>query len=338
MSSELLLFAAPNQLNDATRWYLDTVARAAQALGLKLRHVTRLSEIGPAANVLVVEYKSACKLALARPQARVWLWIQGVFPEEARLHFDSRAREGLWRAFECLALPRVRGALVVSEAMRLHFTNRYPRLRLPMFTMPCVNAALNEAAFRRPGKYAAPRFVYAGSLHAWQCVEESLASFARIRAARPAARLSIFTQDTVAAANLVGAAGLRDVEVAHLTLPALNARLDDFKYGFVLRREHIVNRVATPTKVSTYMAHGVIPVMTRAVQDYNFHLGALDPIVLSPSIDAATIADAVLAMEQRTLDAEQVLTHYRHPFEHYFNHDAYLPKLQRFLQATGMTR
>ena len=35
----------------------------------------------------------------------------------------------------------------------------------------CVNAEIDPASFLTPDKYLRPSFVYAGSLHAWQCFD-----------------------------------------------------------------------------------------------------------------------------------------------------------------------
>ena len=334
--NELLLFADKRQLNEATTWYVATIGTAAEALGFKVRHVTTLSEIQGQAAVLVLECKSAFLLSLLRPRARVWLWMQGVFPEEARLHFGSRWREALWRVFEWVALPRMQGVVMVSRAMQLHFRTRYPRLKLQTFVMPCVNAELVEACFRLPGKYTRPSFVYAGSLHRWQCLPETLAVFKKVKAVCADAQLSIFTKDTDEARQLVAVMGLDDVLVEQVALPELQNRLAAFKYGFVLRDDHVVNRVATPTKVSSYMAAGVIPVTTRAVDDYTAAFAGVEPLVMSDQLNVEWIAHDVLKHESRQLNAEQVLASYRQLFGRYFDHSAYLPGLREFFKSTGL--
>lgn len=333
---ELLLFADDGQLNEATTWYVGTIATVAESLGFRMRHVRSLGDIRDRDAVLVVECKSAFRLSVLRPKARVWLWMQGVFPEEARLHFASRSREWLWRLFERVSLPRLQGVIMVSQAMRLHFGERYPAFDLSTFVMPCVNARLDNRCFRFPGKYDHPRFVYAGSLHAWQCMAQTLAVFRKIKTARPDARLAIFTKEVESARQMTVSHGLNGVEIVHVPLDSLQDRLAEFKYGFVLRQEHLVNRVATPTKVSSYMAAGVIPVMTRAVQDYNTALGEVEPIVISARLDVDLIARDVLAQEARPVDAEQVLRSYRRVFEGYFNHEAYVNGLRAFFEHTGL--
>ncbi|MEO5732854.1 MAG: hypothetical protein ABIN96_00080 [Rubrivivax sp.] len=335
---ELLLYCPPSQLNEATEWYVGTLATAALSFGYALRHVTRLADVGTDSTVLVVQCKGAFKLRLLRPRARIWMWMQGVYPEEARLHMGSRAREWLQRFFEWFSLPALRGVVLVSEAMRCHFADRYGARMPPTFVMPCVNADLCPTCFDRPGKYDHPRFVYAGGMHAWQCIDETLDVFKRIRDRLPQATLTLLTRDAEAARAMVQKKGIEGVEIDHVPLAELQSRLADFKYGFVLRRHHVVNRVATPTKVSSYMAAGVIPVTTTAVQDYAAALRDVHPMVMVGQLDVDAVAAAVLALDAQTLQPAAVRDRYRRVFETYFDPALYGPGLREFFKRTGLDR
>jgi hypothetical protein len=332
----LLLFANKNQINEATTWYVNTLATAAASLGYALQHVTRLAEVADGANVLVLECKSACRLCVMRPKAKVWLWMQGLFPEEARLHFSSRARELLWRCFERISLPRLQGIFLVSQEMRRHFESRYPGLKLETFVLPCVNADLRPECFFEPEKYLRPHFVYAGSLHKWQCFGQTLAVFKAVKASLSDARLSVFTGQIATANQMMRELGVEGVEVRHVPLAELQQRLAEFKYGFVLRADHIVNRVATPTKVSSYMAAGVIPIMTRAVHDYNQVLGAVQPMILAAQLDVDQIARDIVRHHAIELNPQDILCEYRRVFETYFDHRAYGSGLREFFARTGL--
>jgi hypothetical protein len=330
------LYAPHFALNEATRFYVDTVAAAGRLLGRELRHVTSARDLPDRADVLVIECKSAVKLRLRRPRARYWLWMQGIVPEEARLHFGSRAREMLWTGLERLALPAARGVLVVSTAMREHLERKYGLRGVTWFRMPCVNATFEPAAFSVPGRYDAPSFVYAGGLQAWQCVDLSLEVFRRVRRVHPDATLTLLTGDRRSASEAVASAGVDGVTIDFVPLEKLKDALQRFKYGFVLRRPHVVNAVATPTKLSSYMAVGVVPVTTTAVHDFAAVLRGVDPLVMSDSVDPDAIAAQVLAVEEKPLAAEAVLESYSAAFRTHFDHSAYLQGCSEFLRATGL--
>ena len=333
---EWLLYSPASQVNEATRYYLRTISKAGETLGRELRHVQSLGDVPAEADVLVVECKSAYKLRVARPSARCWLWMQGIVPEEARLQFGSRWREALWTFFERSALARALGVIMVSQAMRTHYLRKYGFEHVPSFVMPCVNSELNSASIFTPEKYLRPSFVYAGSLHTWQCFDLTLAVFALVKAKCPMATLTVLTGDQEAARRAILDAKLNDVEVNFVPLEALQARLAFYKYGFVLRRPHVVNAVATPTKVSSYMAAGVIPIMSTAIEDYAVAMLNVRPIVMCDELRPEAIADAILKLETQVVKAEDVLRSYSTIFESYFNHAGYASGLRQFLSGTGL--
>lgn len=330
------LFAPPAQLNDATRHYLVSLAGALGELGHSLTHTADLATIPPHSNVLTLECKSAAQLSLRRPRARLWQWLQGLYPEEARWQFQSRLREFAWNGLEAWTLRRSQGALMVSQAMQQHFAAKYPQLRLDSTVMPCVNATLAPNAFRTPGKYTRPSFVYAGGLQRWQCIDAMLTAFAAIHARLPEATLTLLTAEQAQAAARVRELGTPATTIAYVPVADLPQALAAFKYGFLLREDHVVNRVATPTKVSSYMAAGVIPVMTRAAQDFARRLSPTSPIVWLDHLDAGHIGQRVLAQEAHALDAEAMLAAYRDAFDRYLDHAAYRPALCDFFLRTGL--
>lgn len=334
--ADVHLFAPPAQINDATSHYLASVTQALAHLGHRLVHSLDLADIPRNANVLTVECKSASRLSLRRPDTRLWQWLQGLYPEEARWQFDSRLREVVWNRLEAWTLRRSEGVLMVSHAMQQHFAAKYPGLRLDSTVMPCVNSTLAPDAFHLPGKYDRPSFVYAGGLQRWQCIEATLAAFAAINRKVPQATLTLLTADIDRAAAIVQSFGTPATTIAYVPVAELQRALAAFKYGFALRETHVVNRVATPTKVSSYMAAGVIPVMTRAAQDFAKHLGLVSPVVWLDHLDADHVAGRVGALESQRLQAENVLAAYQAAFASYFDHTAYQPALRDFFQRTGL--
>ncbi len=334
--SDLILYAPREQINDATRYYLQTLSAAAEKRGRRVRHCESLRDASRTAEFLVIECKSAFKLIASRPRARFWLWMQGIVPEEALMQFGSRWRQLLWTGFEWASLRRASGVVVVSEAMRTHLSSKY---RLPLtnsFVMPCVNASICEASFHFPNKYAAPTFVYAGGLQSWQCFERTLEVMTRIQIRLPEASLTVLTAEQARASELAARFGVKNFSVTRVPMEQLPEVLARFKYGFVLREDHIVNRVATPTKVSSYMGSGVIPIMTTAVEDYTSRLASVAPMALARSLGVDEVVNAVLDVEKQHWTAESVLSSYRHVFATYFDHAGYMDGLTAFLDETGM--
>lgn len=326
----------PDRLHDATEYYVRTLELAGEALGVSLRRVDSIRAIPARADVLTIDCKTACRVIALRPGSRFWLWVQGVTPEEVELEYGSKLRKLLWTFRERVALPRARGVILVSEAMRAHYAAKYGYGDLRALVMPCVNKQLDPASFASEERYRSLRFVYAGSLHRWQCFDLTLQAFAHVRARRPDATLTVLTSEEALARSIVQRAGVEGVSVGRVPLAELDGVLRTHKYGFVLRLPHVVNAVATPTKVSSYMAAGVIPIITAAVHDYREKLGHLDTVLMTRSTEAAGIAEEILAFDARPISAARVLSDNRRVFEDYFDHDRYLPRLAEFLRGTGL--
>lgn len=333
---KFILYTPHSQLNEATHHYVETIARAANSLGYEILHVTSLLDIPDHSDVLVIETKSAFKLRWAHPRSRFWIWMQGVYPEEARLQFGNPLRELLWSFFERCTLPKAHGVLMVSNAMKAHYTRKY-RLKRPVFIMPCANAVLDPECFSISGKYERPTFVYAGSMHKWQCFPLTLEVFRIVKDRCPDATLTVLTAQQEEARRIINHKNLRDVSVNFVRLDQLQDYLTRFKYGFVLRERHVVNTVATPTKVSSYMAAGVIPVMTDAVVDYVQALAKVQPIIMSPHYDAEALAEQILTLEQQVIDPQAMKLCYTEAFTGYFDHSRYVPSLAHFFERTGLT-
>ena len=123
---------------------------------------------------------------------------------------------------------------------------------------------------------------------------------------------------------MIAARGLEGVDVAYCKPAELPLVLAGYKYGFILRHQHAVNAVATPTKVSSYMAAGVIPILTDAVTDFAERLAGIDPIVLLKTADPQEVFAAICRMEARTLTPDSVLASYSKVFREYFDLDRYV--------------
>lgn len=325
------LYAKKVDINDATFFYVQVVERALAELGLRLIRANSIQEIPMRADIFVIDCKRATEVRLRRPQSRFWLWVQGIVPEEAELQFGSKMRKWFWTGLERMSIPKAKCVFMVSHAMKDHYARKYGFRSLPVFIMPCVNQRLDPTLFVTPQKYSAPRFVYAGSMHRWQCIEEMLDSFSLIRGKFPTASLTIYTKEQAPASRMIAARSLEGVELAYCRPEELPLALAKYKYGFILRHHHIVNAVATPTKVSSYMAAGVIPIITKAVFDYAERLVDADPIVLLNEADPREILAGICRLEARNFTGEEVLASYSKIFREYFDLDLYGPAISSFL-------
>jgi hypothetical protein len=133
--------------------------------------------------------------------------------------------------------------------------------------MPCFNETLDDLDLSQKD-YSKFRFAYVGSLSVWQCFDETLKIYKRIEDAIPDASIKILTFQEDEARKKVKSVGIKHYEIKSVPQEQVREELGDVSYGFVIRGESIVNKVATPTKLSSYLAAGVLPIYSTCLRDF----------------------------------------------------------------------
>jgi glycosyltransferase involved in cell wall biosynthesis len=184
--------------------------------------------------------------------------LHGIAPEEELLQ-GRPCRSAFFAAFE-EAMVRQSAALVtVTRAMTEHLRRKYPGSDRPVIELPIVEDFGDGVVAKRPAR-SRPVVVYVGGLQQWQNVDLMLRSVA---SCRERCEFRFYTDDTDGLRRLAGAHGVADaVRIATADPSELPAIYADADYGFVLRDDVTVNRVSCPTKLSEYLALGVVPIVT----------------------------------------------------------------------------
>lgn len=251
--------------------YMHAIGRAYSTLGHEVEYVKDVAKMsGSISDIYVVLLAvSACKLKM-RGKKRIVFWSQGIWPEESFMKHGSRLRLLACNAIEKAALSFSERIFVVSGAQLRHFETKYGlRLQEKSLVMPCSNESFHEESFYYKDKYESPVFVYAGSLAKYQCIDETLEAFKIAQSVTPEASLLFLTNDQDRARALVSRHALENVSVGYAEKDDLPAILSRAKYGFVIRDDNAVNRVSTPTKLSTYIANGVIPIYSSTIEAFS---------------------------------------------------------------------
>jgi hypothetical protein len=123
--------------------------------------------------------------------------------------------------------------------------------------------------------------------------------------------------------------GINNYEVSYVKPEELPKHLAKCKYGFIIRQEDIVNNVATPTKLSTYLSCGLIPVMTEAVRDYVDLFKEKEFAVISNE----NIAEAVLEFSSKTIEADAVFSEYQEIFQTYYCDEYHIERISELLET-----
>ncbi len=325
-------FYLPDGLLDVTAGYINIIRKAIEYRGEEVKIVNSLNQI-PKYSKVFTEYDKFCMDVLLWRKATVAVnWFQGVTPEETYLMHKgtllSRIRYAAHRVMEKFVLKRATFKLFVSKAMLHHYQSVYKYKGDDYFIMPCFNTTLGDNIFNEE-RYSNPKFVYAGSMSVWQCIDATLELFKLIKQSIPAATLDIYTSERDKAESLCKK---HSVEAKIDCVPAseLENRLRNYKYGFIVRDDTIINRVATPTKMSNYMGAGLIPVFSNTIMAYKENIAIDNPYAVCFNNNEDAVND-IVGIERSDVDLKEIEKIYRHIFNHYWNEQYYIEQLSKVL-------
>ena len=240
---------------------------------------------------------------------KVIFWSQGVGAEEFAMRYNNKLKLFFINVMAYLALKCSNYLVFVSKAMKEHYEKKY-KIHFPedkYYIMPCYNTSLREEAFTEKDKYKRNTFVYTGSMEKWQGVPHILECYKRIEeSGLPNTKLEIYTVEKDTAAQMVKEAGIKKYSIGCCNNDELQIVLGRVKYGFILREDNVVNRVSTPTKISTYLANGVIPIYSKCIA--SFHEVAL---TMSYVVEEEEVDTKVKSFDIDPIEPESVLKEYK---------------------------
>lgn len=259
--------------SEVTDWYIETIEEALKnAIGMEIDQVTSLSNLSITKKeewFLVSDIVNFCRLWICG-RRNVILWIQGIVPEESYLRNNSKLRYGALSILERTALKYAKYIFFVSEAMKEHYVKKY-HVSLNSdryFIMPCFNEEIEKKQFEKHD-YLNNEFVYVGGLSKWQCFDETLDLYKQIETKYENVSLKVLTQNQELAEQMIRKKGIGNYTVKYVPKESIKDELLGAKFGFCIRADMPVNNVATPTKLSSYVCSGVIPIYTSAVRDFS---------------------------------------------------------------------
>lgn len=312
---------------DATIFYTSIISDAILTTGGKTEYVDSLSKIEDGDIVFVINIWAAQKVWSTKKEIKVIVWFQGIAPEESVLSsisfIDNIKSTIKLRYFEYITLRKSRFNLFVSEKMVEHYKRIYNYNKNNYYIMPCFNQELDQPSFF-DSKYNTPSFVYTGNLAAWQCFEPMVKLFSEIKNNLPSATLTIYTKEQEKAKNILSKYGIQ-AEIKYVPFQILSQEIRQYKYGFIIREDIEINRVATPTKMNSYLASGIIPVYTNVVGAFKEKLSNLHYAV--PLDKKGNGLEKLYELEKIPIKAEDVLYEYNHVFCDYYNRTKYVNEI-----------
>ena len=320
------LYCDPRSLNDATNYYCGLIQKSLENQGLSYSIVHRVSQIRNPAVILTITEKYFVIAKFCFPQAKTIYWAQGVGAEEAKMDTGSivsKIRYCFRRLAEPIATNHSDILYCVSERMVLYYKEKYGlKDHGHILVMPCYNCS-NHCQFDVE-QYQAPVFAYAGNMGIWQSVDFMLDVYAIIEANIPKAELKLFSANREEFDRMCKEKGIVNYSVSYVPIDVLPQELHKCKYGFIIRTSHIVNMVATPTKMNTYLAANLIPIYSDSIDAFkNINLGEFEIKAKCP-LDAKKVAEQIIHFESVKHDYYKYEEIVNNAFLDYYNDEKYL--------------
>ena len=325
----IVLYINPKSLNDATSHYIHIVNRAATELGFVFLMTETINNIKFGDIIFTITTNNYIKSFFLRPLSKKIFWSQGIDPEESMMREKNIFKYSVKSLIEYIVLSLPSFKLFVSKSMLNHYNHKYNFNNKNYRIMPCYNLKYSESLQKNLKKYENPSFVYAGSLSIWQNVDETLQVYKCLENKIQNSTLTLLTEEIEKANNLVKKHNIKSAHVKYVNLQGLNNELLKYKYGFLLRSDNLVNNVATPTKMNSYLACGLVPIFTDAITDYKDKINLKDfSLKMSSDLSIDEIAKKIIDFESSKKDYSVLHIEIKKIFDAYYNDNMYIKEIK----------
>lgn len=185
--------------------------------------------------------------------------FHGVVPEEFEFQGDV-SNSKIYNEIEKEAVLRSDHIIVVTDAMRKHIESKYHPMGTGKFISLPIFHDLKIFNSTKPYLKDKPVIVYAGGLQKWQQVPKMIDAIRETHNFIQYKFLCPQPQEFIKMLPEV----LKDnpaLEVDSRPFTEITQVYRTSHYGFILREDILVNRVACPTKLIEYLAMGVVPIL-----------------------------------------------------------------------------
>ena len=331
-----IFYIEDRDYNDATSYYVDIIKESIeQKLGEKVLMAHSIKDITEKDIVFTIHYRTFYFVYRFTKCQKLCFWVQGILPEELELQgntIKNKLKIYFYNRVEKIILRTASLIFFVSEDMRLHFQKKWGVEVKNYIIMPCFNKQIIKESFFTERKYTSPSFVYAGSLSSWQCIDETLVLYKEIEKQLPDSSLIILTAEVNKAKLLLKERQIKNASVNYIPLYELDSELQKYKYAFLIRDDIDVNHVATPTKMNTYLANGLIPIYSDVVGAFRRYLSAMNSsVVLKSPLDKENAVAAVVDFEKQSIIPSEILEEYSSIFSLFYNEEEYKNAIAKYI-------
>ena len=266
---------------------------------------------------------------------KIIYWMQGIEAEESFLKHRSYLRRSILNILTKFVLKKAKAIFYVSEAMRNFEETKFQvNTRMKSMIMPCFNTTFDKNSVNTPEKYKKNIFAYVGSLSAWQCFDETVDFYKKVEEMIGECEFRVFTPEQNRAKEILEKKEVKNFTVDFVAPDKLKEKLAPIKFGFILRDNISVNNVSTPTKISSYLAAGVIPIFSDCILDFSEKAKLLKYIVEVK--DIKKIPENLIEFCTNEIDIAVLSKEYNDFFDLYYNPRLYIDTSKNW--ALGILR
>lgn len=191
--------------------------------------------------------------------------FRGLVHEESFMRNRNKIRRYVLFQLEKFAYKYADYVGAVSVNMKNVIENLF-RSKSRVYVTPCCISEVKGK--NKSGGKGEINFVYVGGLSSWQCFDEILKLYRSISNNIPST-LTIISKQIELAKLKVKDAQVTEVEYKTMSQQEVTKDLINYDFGFLLRENILLNRVASPIKFLEYTSSGVIPIISRNVGDFS---------------------------------------------------------------------
>ncbi len=314
--------------------YLDVIKSSLTELGYECTYVTSLQGIDRNDLIVHVMGIDAVKFYI-KGYRNFILWQQGATADESYMRNKSNIRYWLLNRLDVFAMKKARFILFVSEYMQKHYEKLgHCSFSDKSYLMPCFNEVLDVEIFYHKN-YTNKIFCYVGSLDLWQCFRETVKLYKGIEDKVSNTKLKVLTFSVDEGEKILAEYGVRNYEIKQVPKEQVKQELMESAFGFIIRKDNMVNRVATPTKLSSYMSAGVIPIYSSCLNDFDKEAkskGLKYALGLSQEYEI----DSIIEFIKREVIIDEIRAEYERVFTSYYSIEYHINNITKKLTPLSL--
>lgn len=312
--------------------YLEVVQKALIKIGYQCEFVKSLDGLNKSSLIVYPMAVDAFKYYL-RGFKNFIIWQQGATADESYMRNHSKLRYWVINKMDTFAMKKASFILFVSDYMRQHYEKLAGRsFAEKSYTMPCFNEVYDETVYQQKD-YSRKVFTYAGSLDLWQCFDQTADLYKQIEERIPNTEFKILTFSVDEGKRILKEKGIKSYSVKCVSKEQVKQELLETTFGFILREDNMVNRVATPTKFSSYLASGVIPIFSDCLRDFA-SISSNMKYALKVGDNYST--EDVVSFVNTEIDIDELQQEYKELFANYYSVEMHLSKLVEAFKSISL--